>query len=217
MIDTNSAGYWDDGYTIDEENGKIRRVDDTGGEKYDLLYSNKDYARAKESGNTNSDGNPEPAKQVKVNDTQVLPQLAKGTNMGEATSLGEKISGPVANTDNRSDAYNVFKFASENSNVEWSYQRYTDGTASVATANTNSTAINGRHLISNNGKTVGADIHSHPNATRDDLRPSGEDMHRKGVFIGINNNAKVQLYMPNAPNPNGRMLDLINNKLILSY
>jgi hypothetical protein len=207
FIDPN--GMYIHNYGVDQD-GNINLLEKTK-DKYDVLYA------VDKSGNktdTNKDGSVNESDGAKVNDKSLLPQLADKTNIGQAVSLGEPISGPVANTDNRTDAYNVFKFAAENSNVEWSYQRYTDNSASVATANENSTTITGKYHVSNRGKTVSADIHSHPNATRDDLRPSGEDIHRRDVFIRLNSNAKVQLYMPKASNPNGRMLDLVKNKWI---
>ncbi len=151
---------------------------------------------------------------ITVSDGNLLPQLADETNVGEAVSGGWPISGPVGNTSNRSDAYNVFKFGAENSNVEWSYQRYTDGTAAVANANDNATTITGRHHENNRGKVVAADIHSHPNTTRDDLVPSGADQYRKRNFLRANPNAKVQLYIPKVSNPNGRMLDMVSNTWI---
>lgn len=210
FIDPN--GMYIDNYGVDQD-GNINLLEKTK-DKYDVLYA------VDKSGNktdTNKDGSVNESDGAKVNDNSLLPQLADKTNIGQAVSLGEPISGPVANTDNRTDAYNVFKFAAENSNVEWSYQRYTDNSASVATANENSTTITGKNHVSNRGKTVSADIHSHPNATRDDLRPSGGDIHRRDVFIRLNSNAKVQLYMPKASNPNGRMLDLVKNEWILNY
>ena len=210
FIDPN--GMYIDNYGVDKV-GNINLLEKTKN-KYDVLYA------VDKSGNktdTNGDGSVNESDGAKVNDKSLLPQLADKTNIGHAISLGEPISGPVANTDNRTDAYNVFKFAAENSNVEWSYQRYTDNSASIATANENSTTITGKNHVSNRGKTVSADIHSHPNATRDDLRPSGGDIYRRDVFIRLNSNAKVQLYMPKASNPNGRMLDLVKNEWILNY
>jgi hypothetical protein len=38
--------YRDDGYTIDEK-GYIDRVDDTGGDDYDVLYAKDDYEATK--------------------------------------------------------------------------------------------------------------------------------------------------------------------------
>lgn len=146
-----------------------------------------------------------------------MPQLESEKNIASTENHGEKISGPIANTDNLTDSYNVFKFAAENSNVEWSLQNYTDGTSSVGTANDNSVTITGGYHKSNKGKVVTLDIHSHPNSTTKDLKPSNIDHYRAQRFVEKNKNAKVQLFMPKAPNPNARMLDLVKNKWILNY
>ncbi len=108
FIDPNGMNI--DGYTIDEESGEIERQDDTGGKDYDVLYRKDDYEAAKASGKTNSDGNPEPENQVTVTDTEILPALESNS---QATSIS-----------NSNDAFNVFKFAADNSNVEWGLVGY---------------------------------------------------------------------------------------------
>ena len=206
-------GMWADGYTVDNE-GKVNRVDDTGGDDYDVLYTKQDYEEAKKTGKTNKDGNPEPENQVKLQDTSILPQLENRSNTFEFKALGYVYIANVANTNNRNDAYNLFKFVAENTKVEWNYQRYTDGTLSVVTANENSTVAGGIGHSSNSGKTVAADIHSHPGKTESDLRPSSYDYRAAKTLHKWNQNVKVQLYMPKSPNPKTRWLDLVNNKWI---
>ena len=206
-------GMWADGYTVDNE-GKVNRVDDTGGDDYDVLYTKQDYEEAKKTGEINKDGNPEPENQVKLRDTSILPQLENRSNTFEFKALGYIYIANVANANNRNDAYNLFKFVAENTKVEWNYQRYTDGTLSVVTANENSTVAGGIGHSSNSGKTVAADIHSHPGKTESDLRPSSYDYRAANTLHKQNQNVKVQLYMPKSPNPKTRWLDLVNNKWI---
>jgi RHS repeat-associated protein len=197
-----------DGYTVDRENVRVKRVDDTGGESYDVLYPRVDYDRAKESGKTNLYGNPEPSKRVVVSDLELLPQLESRSNTAfwNGTSYGYSHEyGWGANTTNRNDAYNVFKFVADNTNVEWSYQRYTDGTCAVVTAGQDALTLTGLHMKSNKGKTIAADVHSHPFSYEKDLVPSGRDEDRADYHRKINPNAKFQLYVPNHPDPSKKM------------
>jgi len=67
-VDDNGMNY--DGYTIDDK-GNINRVNDTGGDEYDVLYTENDYNAArqetKENGSLKNEyGNPEPANSVTV-------------------------------------------------------------------------------------------------------------------------------------------------------
>ena len=107
FIDPN--GTFIDGYTIDDD-GYIERVDDTGGDQYDVLYTKKEYEAAKTSGETNEYGNPEPENQVTVTDTDILPSLEQNN---QATSISSE-----------NEAFNVFKFAADNSKVEWGLVGY---------------------------------------------------------------------------------------------
>lgn len=108
-----------DGYTIDEE-GLVERVDDTGGDAYDVLYTKAEYETEKATEETNEYGNPEPENQITVSNTDILPALEGD---GSATS----ISGSSGN-----DAFNVFKFAADHSKVEWGFARYTDDDSKFA-------------------------------------------------------------------------------------
>lgn len=214
-------GMYVDDYGVDE-NGNVELIEETD-DDYDVVY----VAQTDENGNTvrdengrmvradnNEDGKVTESDGQKVNDQSILSQMANKTNTQDFKSLGWDYTANVANTNNRSDAYNLFKFMAENTNVEWNYQRYTDGSLALTTANSNSTVIGGTIHPSNSGKVVAADIHSHPGTTRDDLRGSGQDYYVAKVLYNKNNNVKVQLYMPKHPNPRTRWLDLVNNKWI---
>jgi RHS repeat-associated protein len=157
-------------------------------------------------------------KPITVSDKKLLPQLESESNKAVIKQHAMKdIPGHIASSNNKNDAYNVFKFAAENSNVEWSFQNYTDGSSTVGTAKDNSVTVTGKHSKSFADKIIAIDIHSHPNNTVEDLEPSENDIKRKNNFVKKNENVKVQLYMPKASNPNARMLDLVNNKWITKY
>jgi RHS repeat-associated protein len=109
FVDNNGMNY--DGYTIDEK-GHINRVNDTGGNNFDVLYTKNDYDKAKqetkETGEKNEYGNPEPNNSVEV---------SSGTfSESNIISLGD-VKG--VKTSNESDAKAIFNFAAENFSVEY--------------------------------------------------------------------------------------------------
>ncbi len=153
FIDPN--GTFIDGYTIDEKTGKIDRVDDTGGDKYDVLYAKKEYEAAKASGEANEFGNPEPENQITVTNTDILPASEKD---GTATS----ISGNSGN-----DAFNVFKFATDNSKVEWGFAQYTDNGFKFAVWSDRVSDEVSKPDLGLGLENVDKFIHSHPRAKPD--------------------------------------------------
>ncbi len=154
FVDNNGMNY--DGYIVDEY-GKIERVDNTGGDKYDVLYTKKDYEKEKESGETNEYGNPEPENSVTVNDTDILPNLSEVNDKGNSISKSHS-------TGSIDDVFKVFKFAADNTSAEWGLARYKEN-------NTNKYAIFTNHCTSSISspqdyglKNTIAFVHSHPNA-----------------------------------------------------
>ncbi len=217
FIDPN--GMYIHNYAIGKDGG-VEKIENTK-DNYDVIYvaEKNDDGSAKRDENgkmiatdLNDDGEVSEADGQVINDQSILPQLENRTNSFTFTVHNEIYDGIAANTSNRNDAYNLFTFAAENSNVEWNYQRYTDGSLSLSTANQNAAIIGGEMHSSNSGKTVAADIHSHPNSYKADLVPSGMDFHAARVYKRKNPNAKTQLYIPNAPNPNARWYDIGNDK-----
>jgi RHS repeat-associated protein len=145
-VDPNGANT--DGYTVDEQ-GKIERVDDTGGDEFDVLYKKSEYEAAKSSGETNSQGNPEPQNKVKVDDTNILFGLSQrhsqmkqvdwfsqgmrtttyDPNTGEWSHKYNLnyLQGQIAFSRSETDVRNVFEFAAVNSSVEWSLEGSKNG------------------------------------------------------------------------------------------
>jgi RHS repeat-associated protein len=201
IIRIDPTGLLDD-YALNRQTGEntlIRETDDD----FDVLYA------------TDNQGNVDENTSIKVNDQSILPQLAQERNDFSVRWTRDSIfPGRLANTNNRTDAFNVFKFTAENSNVEWSYQRFTDGSLSIATANKDWITATGRTHASNAHKTVAVDIHSHPVSSGRDLLPSGNDYARARYFHRQNPNVKVQLYVPQHPDPRRRWVDIVNNRYI---
>jgi uncharacterized protein RhaS with RHS repeats len=152
-IDPN--GMFDYGYTIDND-GNIKKVDDTGVDKngvnqYDVLYKKEEYEAAKTSGETNEYGNPEPENQLTVTDTDILPSLEQNNQATSITSENE--------------AFNVFKFASDNSKVEWGLVGYEENGSNQYALYTDQGSDNLRMpQYALNLDNTQSFLHSHPRA-----------------------------------------------------
>jgi hypothetical protein len=226
-VDPHSENYFHASPFSYVENNPISRIDPDGrdwyivnDEGYVILYKPTDGAHRLYAGTGDSPFNTtisDTDNFVEVDDKSILGQLAERTNIAEAFSDYGDTEGPIANTENVDDAYNIFKFASDNSGVEWSYQDYTDGTAAIGTSNDSDVTITGQHHISNRGKVLSSDMHSHPGNSERDFRQSSTDYRRMQSIVKKNPNARVWLYMPKKENPRAKMLDLVNNKWITNY
>jgi RHS repeat-associated protein len=203
LLHTDPTGMAIDDYKLDRKTGLISLIRETD-DNFDVLYA------------TDDQGNVDENTSITVQDQTILPQLAQARDDFSVTApaSNERMPGRFANTNNQSDAFNIFKFAAENSDVEWSYQRFTDGSLSIATANSDWITAEGRTHVSNSNKTIAADVHSHPVSSGRDLLPSGSDYIRARYFHRQNPNVKVQLYAPRNPDPRMRWIDIVNNKYI---
>jgi len=122
-------GMGTDGYTIDEE-GNIERVDDTGGDEYDVLYTKTDYENAKqetrESGEKNEFGNPQPATYAKVSGgtmkkmAQSKKSITHPIEDSGGDPTGETVRSHSYQVGNDEDAQSLMKFFDTAFNVEWS-------------------------------------------------------------------------------------------------
>jgi hypothetical protein len=175
FVDLNGMNY--DGYTIDEQ-GVIERVNDTGGDDYDVLYTKKDYEASKETskenGEKNEYGNPEPGNSIRVSSGTFSE-----SNMFDLGNVrGVQMS-------NKSDAMAIYKFAADNFSVEF-------GLVSGCTANNNLSIVHtsgtseftrtpkvAKYMI-DNGFTVMETDHSHPGGIEYG-KPSGFDTNGKVI------------------------------------
>ncbi len=160
FIDPN--GMFEYGYTIDDR-GNIKRVDNTGGDKIDVLYKKSDYDAGKrdydESGNKSG---------VKVNDIKILPLLTQTDSRsvqkdywGRHTKTRKKnpetgkyeyvynlemLQGHAGLSTSKSEAEKVFKFAASNSSVEWALEGNKSGLWFIGTLHSNEQAPNSELL-----------------------------------------------------------------------
>jgi hypothetical protein len=136
------------GYTVDND-GKVelipnQRKNDYGGDKYDVLFNKSKF----EAGNKDNG--------LKVNDRSILPDLEKSRS---------DYSGNYAISTNKKEAFNVFYFVANNTNVEWGIDGY-------RTSGDNEYIIRTSHNINNVAISTTLsqydefsqifDIHSHP-------------------------------------------------------
>lgn len=176
-----------DEYALNRETGKVTLIQKTD-DDFDVLYA------------TDTEGNVDENTSVTVSKNEsggsILSDLAEGNNVVETEYNEVTYQGVVANTTNGGDASRVFGFAARNSNVEWSYQAFADGTFSVSTAfNSNITTTGSLHS-SNFGKIVAHDVHNHPVSIPRDRYPSGGDALRAAALSMKNPSVKVWLYVP---------------------
>ncbi len=144
-VDTTGALYvGPDNYSINKD-GVVQREEITN-DNFDMLYTKEDW----DAGNT-SNG-------LKVNDKSVLPSL---------TYCDIKTQTAHAVTGNISDAFNVFYFATSNTNVEWAITGFwnnnrTSKSYYLGTNHIKDLVTNGTGLSSIDVFDVFLFIHSHP-------------------------------------------------------
>lgn len=173
-VDDNGMNY--DGYIIDDE-GNINRVNDTGGDKYDVLYTENDYNAArqetKENGSLKNEyGNPEPTNSVTVSKGtfDASKMVSIKSSDGSYTAKGLKVN-------NQTDAQAIYKFCADNFSVEYGIVTgvninmqsivHTSGEFSVSL--TGAVAKN----MMNNGFFIIETNHSHPGNSPGGRTPSG--------------------------------------------
>jgi len=103
----------DHDYTIDED-GNIEKVRHIENSTFDRLHTKENWRSGIDD------------KGIDVQDQNILFSLSEDDqNYTINTFWGKKI-GAWSKTSNKIDAYNVFKFASDNSKVEWKLEEYTN-------------------------------------------------------------------------------------------
>jgi RHS repeat-associated protein len=186
-----------DGYTVNEQ-GKVERVDNTGGDKYDVLYTKKDYENAKESGKNNEAGNPEPDKKLVVNDTKILPQLTENKPNGVRKDwlTEEPIQGHYSIFNNSKEGLSIFKFVSENTDVEWTFQTNRGNKSILGTLNENSQSFSVYGFKGFERESIIFHAHNHSGTQSYDFRPSDKDRTNAEITWKVNPKARYYIYMP---------------------
>ena len=152
FIDPN--GMYIDNYGVDE-NGYINLLEKTDDE-YDVLYAVDNEGNKKDTdgqeGVTEADGQ-------KVEDKTILPELSKVENVSDKKQYSE-----ATTTASGTDALAVFKFAADNSNVEWGLTKFTDGGDTKYSISTyhNEDFAPGLGQLGINEKSVISRWHTHP-------------------------------------------------------
>ena len=186
-----------DGFTVDEQ-GKIKRVDNTGGKEYDVLYTKKDYEDAKKSDQTNEAGNPTPDKKLIVKDTKILPQLSEDKPEGKQKDIltGEVEQGNFAIFNNATEGLSIFKFVSKNTDVEWTFQSNLGNNNILGTLHKNSQSFSVYGFKGFESESIIFHAHNHSGTESYDFRPSDNDRINAERTWKVNPRAKYYIYMP---------------------
>ena len=188
------------------KDGKIKQIGPTNNDPDRLFVLD-------ENGNKNTEIDP-----LVVKDKKILSQFSKEENKTQAKDGKRVINGLVSNTKNKSDAYRLFKFGSDNSENEWGLQYFDDKSASISVSpGESSTTVMGNHSLTNKGKIVTYDVHSHNQNTPSDFKVSRTDYSRALNLHKKNPNVRVMLYMSRKENPRARMLNILTNKWVKDY
>ena len=187
-----------DGYTIDGV-GNLEKVDDTGGDKYDVVYQKEQY----DNGNKNYDYEGTAGTGIRIDDKSFVPELQKKKPeaiQADAFSENKTIQGYYASI-NSNQALSVFKFlanaTSGNNGIEWSYLKTTSGETTIGTLKSNSQGFMFNRLDKFSDLSTHAErIHSHPGVSWSALRVSGSDKRGAAMTRQHNPNAKFSVYMP---------------------
>ena len=163
-------------------NNPVNAVDETGMDYYMLTSDGRIVLALKTDDNfdrlynstTDKNGNTSISeKYTKVNDQGLLPQLAGGKDFA------------TAQTSNSADAFGVFKFAADNSNVEWSLTGYNNKDGMKYDLNTNFDKIGVKRNQSGwNSPDMVFDVHSHSGTKDYAKEASGYDLYFNGLKNG---------------------------------
>jgi RHS repeat-associated protein len=111
------------GYVVNTR-GEISEVDNTGGDKYDVIWSEENYYSNNRGYNYIGDGN----NGIRINDKSVIPSLmnvSKGNDMPEHSYSGKVVNHHpliLAKMTNELSARNLWKFLAKHTDLEWSIQ-----------------------------------------------------------------------------------------------
>ncbi|MBP7540599.1 MAG: hypothetical protein KA802_11755 [Saprospiraceae bacterium] len=189
-----------DGFTIDK-GGNIERVDNTGGEKYDVLFEKAEY----DKGNNNYDYEGTGNTGIRINDNLFIDKLRLGNQTTQIPYKGSKIEPVTYATIESSNAYSIYTFladaTAQSDNFhgwEWSFIRLKDGSKAIGTAKSSTHAIAWEQIEGFQDKTTHQKrSHSHPGKEfLDDFNPSGADKAVASDVRLFNPNATFILYMP---------------------
>lgn len=192
------SGNVTDGYTVDEQ-GNIERVNNTGGDKYDVLWEKSHYLEGKRSYDYKGTGNTG----IRIDDKTFITNIRQEYEKVEISNTTKKFKYAQINSD---QAVDVFKFLSDatsdhinrdhKKDIEWSLLQTYNGTY-IGTSGSGSQVINWYWVngFRDPSKYV-IQMHSHPGKTYDAFQVSGDDIASAAYIRKHNPSAKFYVYMP---------------------
>ncbi len=191
------------GYTVDEK-GNIVEVDDTGGDRYDVIWEKGEY----ESGNKKYDYEGTENTGIRINDKGFIPELLEVNEEAKQLLAGsdeDYVQGYYATIEGKTQALNVFTFladatsSSEKNSIgtEWSLLGTTSGEWAIGTLKEDSQGFMFSRISKYSDLSTHKDrLHSHPSATYDSFRVSGSDQYNANRTRKHNPKANFSIYMP---------------------
>lgn len=161
---------WDTDYKLDKKSGKVSRVDENDGtekNKYDRLYATDDAGEVIYP--------IEPLTIYKKNrtDNTILTSLSKQDPNYVANTYWGNFVGSWGKTSNYNTAFSVFKFGSDNSNVEWALEQHKGSRFLVGTNHYSESVASLYGVAGYSATSLLLDYHSHPGTSPSDDVASG--------------------------------------------
>jgi RHS repeat-associated protein len=114
-------------------------------------------------------------KPITIKDKTTLPNLTKlDPNYVADSYWGRKI-GSWSKVNNSADAFNLFKFSSDNSDAEWGLQKYSNNRFVIGTNHFSETVASLNKVVGYSILDLQMDYHSHPGTSLSDDMASGTD------------------------------------------
>jgi RHS repeat-associated protein len=184
-------------YVMDKK-GYIKLIQETE-DNFDRLYAVDDNNAKKD---INDDGSVGKGDYMQINDQSILSNLKDLTKVD-----GRDLSKASTMSQGGNDEFNFFKFAADNSQVEWRIDKYNgSGNFMVSTLHRTDYSPSSKYLGINESN-IKASMHSHPgepNNISDERFSMGDNGMLRGPFLGntdwalsitrYNNNGKKEPY-----------------------
>jgi hypothetical protein len=179
-----------DGFTVDEF-GYIERVDNTGGDEFDVVYNKENY----ENGNKEYDKTGSGKNGIKINKSVLDKSSTFLKSYEDESFVVDLMDASKADNSNQ-----LFEFLADNSYVEWSKTDIClpNGKSQeiISTSHDLSTEV-GALSIFKKTKELGyqLDMHTHSHPNNDDS-PSPGDIKTAALYELLFNDPRFNLYLP---------------------
>jgi RHS repeat-associated protein len=172
------------------DKGEVKQIGPTNKEPDKLFKLNDDGSK-----NNN-------IKPLVVKDKTILPQLTKKNPdlvQKHHTDKKEVLTGRSATTTNAKESLNIFKFMSENTNVEWALQGNNNKSSInwiLGTLHSNDQVPTFDHMKGFERNSIAFHYHAHTGLSWDDFKPSANDINFYRKTLEVSPNAQFFIYMP---------------------